>query len=136
MKKTISILLATILCIFSSAVITSATAEPVTSTVDIVCDGVEYTVEFEETTLSDEQQLIIAQRLLSKEHDGIETYGLICTLFGHDTEENVVSVITHKVRTTSPRCKRESYSVTTCTRCDYQEQELNGTSYIVCCPEE
>ena len=134
MKRIISIFMAAILCVLSAAVITSATAETVDSSVVIVSEGVEYTVEFENTTLSDEQQQAIAEKLVYGNVDNVQTYGLMCTLFGHKTEQNTVGVITHKVKTTSPRCKRELYLVTTCTRCDYQEQELTGTSYIVCCP--
>ncbi len=134
MKRIISIFMAAILCVFSAAVLTSATAETADSFVVIVSEGVEYTVEFENTTLSDERQRVIAEKLVYGDTDNIQTYGLMCTLFGHKTEQNTVGVITHKVRTSSPRCKREAYLVTTCTRCDYQEQELTGTSYIVCCP--
>ena len=134
MKRIISIFMAAILCVLSAAVITSATAETVDSSVVIVSEGVEYTVEFENTTLSDEQQQAIAEKLVYGNVDNVQTYGLMCTLFGHKTEQNTVGVITHKVKTTSPRYKRELYLVTTCTRCDYQEQELTGTSYIVCCP--
>lgn len=135
MKRITSIFLATLLCILSAALITSATAETVNSSVIIVSDGVEYTVEFKNTTLSDEQQQAIAERLVNDEEDSVQSYGLMCTLFGHKTEQSTVAVITHKVRTTSPRCKRETYLVTICTRCDYQEQDLGGTSYIVCCAE-
>ncbi len=134
MKKIISLFMAAILCVLSATVITSATAETADSSVVIVSEGVEYTVEFENTTLSDEQKQAIAERLIGDKNDGIQTYGLMCTLFGHKTEQSTVGVITHKVRTSSPRCKREAYLVTICTRCDYQEQKLTSTSYIVCCP--
>ena len=131
MKKIVSVFMALILCVLSAALITSATEIPI---VVITTDDAEYTVEFENTNLSEEQREAIAHNLVFGEDDTVQTYGLMCTLFGHNTEENKVSVITHKVKTTSPRCKRESYLVTICTRCDYQEQELTSTSYIVCCP--
>lgn len=134
MKRIISLFIVALLCTLSATVITSANAEIAASSVVIVSEGVEYTVEFENTSLSDEQQQAIAEKLIYGDIDNIQTYGLMCTLFGHKTEQNTVGVITHKVRTSSPRCKRELYLVTTCTRCDYQEQELTSTSYIVCCP--
>lgn len=131
MKKIISVFLVVTLFTLSATIITSATKNP---TVVITTDDAEYTVEFESTTLSEEQREAIAHNLVFGKDDTVQTYGLMCTLFGHKTEENKVSVITHKVRTSSPRCKREMYAVTICTRCDYQEQELTSTSYIVCCP--
>lgn len=131
MKKILSVFMALTLCVLSVALITSASEKP---TVVITTDDAEYTVEFENTNLSEEQREAIAHNLVFGKDDTVQTYGLMCTLFGHKTEENKVSVITHKVRTSSPRCKRESYLVTICTRCDYQEQELTSTSYIVCCP--
>lgn len=131
MKKIVSVFMALILCVLSAALITSASENP---TVVITTDDAEYTVEFENTNLSQEQREAVAHNLVFGKDDTVQTYGLMCTLFGHKTEVNSVSVITHKVKTTSPRCKREIYHVTTCTRCDYQEQELSGTSYISCCP--
>lgn len=134
MKRILSVFMASVLCAISATVITSATAEAVDSAINIVSGDVEYTVEFEDTTLTEEQQQAIAESLVNGENCEAHTYGLVCTLFGHDIEESTVSVITHKVKTTSPRCKRQMYQVTICNRCDYQTQELSGTSYIVCCP--
>ncbi len=131
MKKIISVFIALTLFALSATVITSASENP---TVVITTDEAEYTVEFENTNLFEEQRADIAHNLVFGKDDNARTYGLMCTLFGHKTEENMISVITHKVRSSSPRCKREMYAVTICTRCDYQEQELTSTSYIVCCP--
>ena len=65
--------------------------------------------------------------------DGVITYGLTCTLLGHKLENSIVDVVTHKVRTTSPRCVRKTYTYQACTRCDYEISELIDTEYIVCC---
>ena len=131
MKKIISVFIALVLCIFSAALITSASENP---TVVITTDDAEYTVEFENTNLSEEQRTAIAHNLVFGKDDNAQTYGLMCTLFGHKTEQIKATKITHKVRTSSPRCKRDSYVITTCTRCDYYDEEYTGTSYIVCCP--
>lgn len=136
MKRIISIFIAVLLCMFPATIITSATTEGVNSTFSIFSDGIEYTVEFENTMLSEEQQQAIAQRLINGIENDVQVCGLMCTLFGHKTEHNTVGVITHKVRSTAPRCQRDAYYVTTCTRCDYQEQEHTGMSYINCCPED
>ena len=37
---------------------------------------------------------------------------------------------------TQPRCYRTTYSVTTCTRCDYENIEEISAAYTVCCPND
>ncbi len=65
--------------------------------------------------------------------DGTATYGLTCTLFGHKLESSVVATVTHKVRSTAPRCVKKTYSYDACTRCDYEASQLVETEYIYCC---
>lgn len=101
-----------------------------------VVNDTEYTVEFIETILTAEQQEQVAYNLVYAEDSSAQTYGLTCTLFGHKLVESTVGVITHKVKTYAPRCKREIYDVTVCERCDYQTQTLSTTSYLDCCPED
>lgn len=67
------------------------------------------------------------------EDDGVVTYGLTCTLFGHKIETTSVTAVTHKAKATSPRCLREIYNVDNCTRCDYTKSTLKNSDYIVCC---
>lgn len=67
------------------------------------------------------------------ETDDAATYGLTCTLLGHKLENTSVSTITHKVRTTNPRCVKKTYAYQACTRCDYETSELVNTEYIICC---
>ena len=66
-------------------------------------------------------------------NDGVSTYGLTCTLFGHKLESCTVSAITHKVSATSPRCLKKTYNYEACSRCDYENSELIDTEFIVCC---
>ncbi len=68
-----------------------------------------------------------------KEHNGAATYGLTCTLLGHKLESTVVSTITHKARTTAPRCLEKTYDYECCTRCDYESSTLRTSKYIHCC---
>lgn len=68
-----------------------------------------------------------------EECEGATTYGLTCTLFGHKLESATASTITHKVRTTSPRCLKKTYNYEACTRCDFEETTLLSSTYIVCC---
>lgn len=65
--------------------------------------------------------------------DNSSSYGLTCTLLGHKTVNTAVSTITHKVRATEPRCKKETYNYEECTRCDYSKATLIATEYIYCC---
>ena len=66
-------------------------------------------------------------------NDGDSTYGITCTLLGHKLENSIVDVISHKVRSTAPRCLEKTYAYEACTRCDYETSELVKTSYIFCC---
>lgn len=68
-----------------------------------------------------------------EEKEGIAAYGLTCTLLGHKLETTGVSKITHKVRSSSPRCLKKIYDYSACTRCDYEESVLISSAYIVCC---
>lgn len=61
------------------------------------------------------------------------TYGLTCTLLGHKLDACSVSTITHKVRTSAPRCVEKTYLYEACTRCDYEKSTLAATEYIYCC---
>lgn len=91
----------------------------------------------ENSTLTEEQQQMVAERLVcgAPEDDGTATYAW-CWLIGHNYEYNTVFVVTHKKSPDSPRCYRETYDVETCTRCDHMSEEWIGGVYIICCPEE
>lgn len=134
MKKIISVVMFFVL-VFAFSVCAFA-SDSTASVYTYVKDGVEYTVDFSASSFSEDKRDAIAQRLLGLANDEVQTYGLMCTLFGHKYEESTISVITHKVYKYAPRCKDEAYDVKICTRCDYQEQTLITTSYIDCCPED
>ena len=87
---------------------------------------------FDADTSEDFRNKAIAH-YFNHDNDGAETYGLTCTLFGHKIQSSVVTTITHKVLSTSPRCLQERYNTETCSRCDYTNATLLGSTYIVCC---
>ena len=93
-----------------------------------------YTIIFEDTVPADKQE-VIAHALIC-EDDEIQTYGLGCTLFGHDYAYTTATVIEHKIFPTSPRCVEYTYDVTYCEDCDYTEETLIGRRFILCCPED
>ena len=68
-----------------------------------------------------------------EEREGINTYGLTCTLLGHKLESSTVYKITHEVRATDPRCLKKTYNYDACTRCDYEKSTLLSSVYIACC---
>ena len=91
----------------------------------------EITYEFSKELTDEEKARIIAS--INGEDDGAQTYGLTCTLFGHELDTGTTDIIEHKVRTTAPRCLRRTYEYELCTRCDYNTSTLIGTTYIYCC---
>ena len=97
------------------------------------------TVTFDvESSLSDDQKQFIADKIVAGEpivYDGISTYSL-CWLTGHDIITEVVFAVEHKVSPTVPRCKKNTYSVESCEKCDYMEYSLASSAWILCCPEE
>ena len=86
--------------------------------------------------LSEEKLLHISQLLLSGEtNTDTQTYGLMCTLFGHKLVTAETQVITHMVYDTYPYCECEYYEVTICERnnCNYSEIELLSIDKVGCC---
>lgn len=122
MKKVI-LLIFCILYLFSMGVMTSAHMD---CAHDIeVC----FT---ENSVFSEDEKQIIEEYFV----DGINntaTYGLKCTLFGHDYVTEYVDVIRHKVRTTIPRCDREKYEMKICSDCSDTVSTLILLTYIDCC---
>lgn len=129
-KKIISLIMAMILAICSFSI--SACADHAEEASVYHNHEIEYV--FPEGTPDSVKEKIIN----GFEGDGetASTYGLTCTLFGHDTESTVIYTITHRKKATSPRCLKEYFNCTTCSRCDYFVSELISSQYIVCCAED
>lgn len=132
MKKTIRVLAFLLVMMTALTIVASASGEN-TTTYTYETEDTEYTVTFSDNTAPKEKQEAIAQKLIGLNASSAQTYGLGCTLFGHDYLYDTVHVVTHKVRATAPRCKRDSYDVTYCEDCDYFEEDLYATTYIYCC---
>lgn len=91
-------------------------------------------IYFEDENLSEEfKAKATAYFLNGATDDNAATYGLTCTLFGHKLESTQTYTITHKARTTAPRCLKKTYNYSACTRCDYETSTLLSSTYIVCC---
>ena len=92
-------------------------------------------VYFEDENLSEEFKAKATAHFLNggAENEGISTYGITCSLFGHKLETSTTYTITHKARATSPRCLQKAYTYESCTRCDYEASTLKSSTYIICC---
>lgn len=125
-KKFFSLILAlaTLLC----AVVIPANAAEKTTNEQIVI-----IIENEDISEETREKIIAFYSNGGEKKEGIATYGLTCTLLGHKIESSTVTTITHKARSTSPRCLQKTYDYESCTRCDYESSTLMGQKYIVCC---
>lgn len=96
-----------------------------------------YTISFNENSslTSEEQQLFAKRRaeINSEDNSYPEMKNVLCSLFGHNTKTEDITVIEHRVRDTAPRCKRTEEDVTFCSRCDCRSVKVTNTTYINCC---
>ena len=126
MKKIISLILS--LCIILSLGVIPASAEEAVETNDVTI-----IIHNEDISEETKEKLIAFYSDPESHNDTAATYGLTCTLFGHKLESATTTVITHKVRSTTPRCQEKIYNYEACTRCDYENSTLLSTAYIDCC---
>lgn len=130
MKKILAIIL-TVASVFSVMSFTASAEETTEDVIVITRDDVDYV--FEAGVSEDHIDSFIL--LCEEDHDCEEssTYGLMCTLFGHKLETSTAHTVTHKVAASDPRCLKKTYTVESCTRCDYSTKTLKSSSYISCC---
>jgi len=100
----------------------------------VTIDGVNIFFNVDSSLSEDEKQLIANDIVFGD--STIQTYGLICNLFGHKTTTEYVTSITHGVRATVPRCLEEHWEIIICSRCDsIIEKTRLSYGYKNCCPE-
>lgn len=129
MKKIIALILV-VVSVFSTMSITAYAEEAKENTVTVTVNEVEFI--FDADTTEDFRNKFIAHYFSHNDEDA-STYGLMCTLFGHKLESSIATTITHKAKSTAPRCLRETYEIEACTRCDYTKPTLISSVYISCC---
>lgn len=131
MKKTMLFILVAILamsfCLHASA--EEVHNDMITiDAVDIIFDA--------ESSLTYEEKQMVAEYLVNGD-PGVQTYGLLCTLFGHKESTEIVITVTHRVRDSVPRCLDEEWELIICTRCETIIEETRLSYYYVdCCPED
>lgn len=124
-KRFISLILSLALFIGIFAIPTSASHVHETGDIEVIIENDE---------LSDEMKEKIISYYTDDNHDDdTATYGLTCTLLGHNIEITRTATITHKISATAPRCLKKTYDHKACTRCDYQTSSLLSSVYIHCC---
>lgn len=84
------------------------------------------------TKFTEAEQDTIRAHFINEGND-VQPCGLKCTLFGHDYKTELVTVITHKARSTSPRCLKETFETKICTVCSDTVSTLVNEKLIVCC---
>ena len=86
------------------------------------------------SSLTEAEKQLIAEHIVYGVSD-VQTYGLICNLFGHKTTTEIVTTITHCVNSTVPRCLEEDWELIICSRCESIVEETRlAYSYRNCCP--
>lgn len=133
MKSIISLLICSLIVMTTMCVFASANENDVIKYTE---NDIEYTVEFEDSALSDEKKTVIVNALIGTDESGIMLANIWCDIFGHDYKYTTVSVIEHKASAIAPRCKKQTYDVTYCEDCDYTQETLVNVTYINCCPED
>lgn len=129
MKKIVSIILSALLVLTMPTLVSASDYAGNVINIDTV------TVYFSANSVfSVEEQQLLAQSIVSNDNfDQTTTYGLLCTLFGHKTTTESITVIEHCVSNTQPRCLETLQEVTACSRCDYVYIQELSSMYIFCC---
>lgn len=90
-------------------------------------------VVFAENSVFTAQEKELIEKHFCGDTDKNETYGLRCTLFGHNYKTEYVDVIRHKVRSTRPRCIDDLYKTQICTVCSDTVSTLVSSQSVDCC---
>ncbi len=120
------------LCICASSLVAVASAKEGTNTYTTIYHQGDTEIRAQEA-ISQAQINCIVNHLLGKEEETAETYGLMCTIFGHDYETHTVEEVQHNYRASYPRCLKSIYDVKVCSRCEDTNSALLSSSYIGCC---
>lgn len=129
MKKIIAIIMV-VVSLFSIMSISAFAEEVSEDTITVIVNETEFI--FDADTTEEFRNAFIADYFNEGDED-VATYGLMCNLFGHKLESEIITTITHKAKATAPRCLRQTFEVQTCSRCDYLTKTLLSSVYTNCC---
>ena len=125
MKKIFSFTMICIICLCFCMNIAATTEQT-----DTIIGNTEF-IFAQDSIFTTEQQLNIAAKMLSESDS--QTYGLMCTLFGHKYTTEYVTTVTHNASTTTPKCLSETWELKVCSRCEHTEGTVIDSYYINCC---
>lgn len=128
--KTISIILALVFALSSLQICAFATNETDEVVIEHVNDDM--SIAFHNPVTAETKEKIIAH-FTDENCTLVESRGITCTLLGHKLETGTTSTITHKVKSTAPRCLMETFRYEICSRCDYSNYTLIASEYVFCC---
>ena len=67
-------------------------------------------------------------------HEQTSTRNIICDLLGHNMgSSETMTATSHRVSSTAPRCLKQTYSISTCSRCGHISSTLIGSFSMNCC---
>jgi hypothetical protein len=128
MKKFIAIMLSIVMVTSINFSVIATNSEG-----DLIYSFENITIIFDESTsFSESSRTNIANFIVGGKND-IQTYGLVCTLFGHNYVTDYVTTITHNVCESQPKCLREIFEVGECSRCNDTYADLINSLMITCC---
>lgn len=113
-----------------------AAMESVGTQIEYGDEGISVTFQSDSKLTEIEKKEIADKIVYGTQESEIMPASLLCSILGHDTSTETVSVIYHKVRATSPRCRKDVLKVEKCSRCDYENSTVSSSKYISCCPED
>lgn len=89
------------------------------------------------SAFTDAEQIRVVNLLTNGNSSNVNsTNNVLCSLFGHKTTTERVTVTNHKVNPKDPRCVNYIYEVEACTRCNYSDATLVYSYSISCCPDD
>ncbi len=126
MKKAFSMLFALITLI-------SLTVLPASAEVGAQDDEIEVIIHNQDLDEETKAKIIDFYTNPEAQDENIAAYNLTCKLIGHKFEYSNVTTVTHKARSSAPRCLEQLYNHGVCIRCGDSESTLTNSSYIYCC---
>ncbi len=131
MNKKIFSIVMTFVLVFSTFAF-AVNAEPVDALAHVHEDD-EIVVVFE-AGASEIAKAKVTAHFTGEDEGTASPAGILCSLAGHKIETGACTTITHKRRSSAPRCLEEYFNYEVCTRCDdYANFTLLGSKYIYCC---
>ncbi len=133
-KKFVVFILCVVLCIslFSSNVLALNSVNSDENILHIqITNRIE--MEIERRNLNDEQIQTIINHFFGVREQQVTSRNIICSAFGHDYDTTITTITRHNVYSSYPKCVKDTYEVSVCSRCDHSETVLLNSIRVGCC---